>query len=65
MKFIEDQDRPALKTLAAVISHSQIVLAQPETRTARLPAGFDELDLAILDWIAAEGRRIGRGIALM
>jgi hypothetical protein len=23
----------------------------------RLPAGFDEVDIAILEWIAAEGRR--------
>ena len=32
---------------------------------ARFPAGFDEVDVAILDWIVAEGRRIGRGFALM
>lgn len=65
MKLIEDQDRPDLETLAAVIAHSQIVVVRPVTRTARLPTGFDEFDLAILDWIAAEGRRVGRGFALM
>ena len=65
MKLMEDQDRPDLEMLAAVIAHSQIVVARPDTRVARLPMGFDEFDLAILDWIAAEGRRVGRGFRLM
>jgi hypothetical protein len=46
-------DRPALDTLVAVIAHSQIVVAAPR---GRLPAGFDEVDIAILDWIVAETR---------
>jgi len=67
MKLFEDQDRPGLETLATVIAHSQIVVAQwqTQTRTFPLPAGFDQRDRAILDWIAAEGRRVGRGFALM
>jgi hypothetical protein len=53
-----------LDMLTAVIAHSQIVvaralLARPATR--RLPAGFEAADIAILDWIASEGRRAGRG----
>ena len=44
-----------LETLTAVIARSQIVVARPPCQ--RLPAGFDEVDLAILNWIAAEGRR--------
>ena len=44
-----------LATLSAVIARSQIVVARPPCR--RLPAGFDEVDIAILNWIAAEGRR--------
>jgi hypothetical protein len=44
-----------LDTLSAVIARSQIVAARPPCR--RLPAGFDEVDIAILNWIAAEGRR--------
>ena len=44
-----------LDTLSAVIARSQIVVARPPCR--RLPAGFDEVDVAILNWIAAEGRR--------
>jgi len=27
-----------------------------------LPAGFDYADIAVLDWIAAEGRLLGRGL---
>ncbi len=58
--------RSELATLLAVIAHSQIVVAQPATGASRrlrsLPAGFDATDLAILDWIAAEGRRAGRGL---
>jgi hypothetical protein len=45
-----------------VIARSPIVMARS---AARFPAGFDEVDAAILDWIAAEGRRMGRGFALM
>jgi hypothetical protein len=49
--------RPDVDTLAAVIAHSQIVVAAP---CRRLPAGFDEVDIAILDWIVAETRYAGR-----
>jgi hypothetical protein len=45
-------------TLAAVIAHSQIVVAAP---AQRFLAGFDEVDIAILDWIVAESRHAGRG----
>jgi hypothetical protein len=52
-----------LETLAAVIAHSQIVVARAWVRAARcLPAGFEAADVAILDWIAAEGRRVGRSL---
>jgi hypothetical protein len=50
-----------LETLAAVIARSPIVVAQPALRR-RLPDGFDAVDVAILDWIAAEGRRTGRAL---
>jgi hypothetical protein len=56
------EQRPALLALIDVIERSQIVLRrQPDA----LPAGFGDVDAAILVWIAAEGRRIGRGYALM
>jgi hypothetical protein len=57
-----NQDRLNLNTLAAVITQSQIVVATP---VKRLPAGFNQIDIAILDWIAAEGRRVGRSFVRM
>jgi hypothetical protein len=45
-----------LETLAAVIARSQIVVTA-RTPRRRLPEGFDDVDVAILNWIAAEGRR--------
>ena len=65
MQVAMNQDRPDLDTLAVVIAHSEIVLAGP---VRRLPAGFDDIDIAILDWIAAEGRRaaaFGRRLSLV
>jgi hypothetical protein len=44
-------------TLAAVIAHSQIVVTAP---ARRFLADFDEVDIAILDWIIAESRLAGR-----
>jgi hypothetical protein len=52
-----DFDRPDLDTLTAVIAHSQIVVAAPGEH---FPVGFDEVDIAILDWIVAETRYAGR-----
>jgi hypothetical protein len=55
---------PDIATLAALIARSEIVVREP-TRTAfnHLPAGFDDVDVFILDWIAAEGRRAGQAFA--
>ena len=58
-------DYPNVETLAAVIAHSQIVVDSNAESAPRLPAGFDDVDLAVLDWIAAEGRRLGRGLLPM
>jgi hypothetical protein len=61
---------PDIDTLAAVlalVAQSQIVVAALKAeRVAKsrfMPAGFDDVDIAILEWIAAEGRRHGRGFA--
>jgi hypothetical protein len=53
---------PTIESISAVIAHSQIVVAQPYRAASSLPAGFDCVDVAVLDWIAAEGRRLGRGL---
>jgi len=44
----------------ALANRTSRVLARPAARLRRrfeLPAGFEDVDLAILDWIAAEWRR--------
>jgi hypothetical protein len=58
-----------LGTLAVVIAHSQIVVAATATDRRQvpehrlLPAGFGDVDVGVLEWIAAEGRRAGRKLA--
>jgi len=59
MKSARNQVRPDLSVLSAVIAHSQIVMVLPAGTAQHLPAGFDDVDIVILEWIAAEGRRIG------
>ena len=56
---------PDLATLRAVIAHSQIYIPALTGSARPLPFGFDAADLAILEWIAAEGRRTGRRLAVM
>jgi hypothetical protein len=41
------------------------VVGQPAKLTPHFPAGFDEVDISILEWIAAEGQRFGRGRATL
>jgi hypothetical protein len=58
-------DIDTLAALIALVAHSQIVVAAPKgvAKCHSLPAGFDDVDIAVLDWIAAEGRRFGCGFA--
>ena len=65
MKPCRDQNGLALETLVAIIAHSQIVVVQPAKPASRLPAGYDEADISILDWIAAQGQRVGRSFVRM
>ncbi len=51
-----------IEALAAMIARSPIVIA---SRAVQFPAGYDDVDVAVLEWIAAEGRRIGRSFPLM
>jgi hypothetical protein len=52
----------SMETLVAEIAHSPIVVRQPATL---LPAGFDEVDVAILAWLAGEAQRLRRHATLM
>jgi hypothetical protein len=54
-----------LATLVAVIALSPIIVRQPPRLAPPLPAGFEAVDIAVLEWIAAEGRRAGRHLALV
>jgi hypothetical protein len=62
MKFSMDQDHLTVEMLIAVIARSPIVIAPP---APRLPTGFGDIDLAILNWIATEARLSRRIFALM
>jgi hypothetical protein len=50
---------PDLSTLKAAIAHSQIVVTLAVAQRF-LPVGFDDQDVAILQWIAAERRHAKR-----
>jgi hypothetical protein len=52
-----------LGRLAAAIAQSQITVPEPRAPLPLLPDGFDEVDLAILVWIAGESRRFSPGTA--
>jgi hypothetical protein len=56
MRFSTDQDRFQSETRIAMATRPQIAVAPP-TPAPELPAGFDDVDLAILDWIVAEQNR--------
>jgi hypothetical protein len=52
-----DQDGLSLETLVSSIALSPIVGPQA---TQSLPASFEEVDVAVLNWIAAEARRMSQ-----
>jgi len=54
VKFTADQqDGLALDALVATNADSQIVATKPDEFLERFPAGFEDVDITILDWIAA------------
>ena len=57
-----DQSFVSAETLAAAIARSPIVIRQSVTS---LPAGFDEVDVSILAWLAGEAQRMRRHATLM
>jgi hypothetical protein len=62
METAADWHHATLQALTTTIARSQIVVRRP---AALLPAGFDEVDVAILNWIAAEARQLRSHCVLM
>jgi hypothetical protein len=58
MKSNRNYIGPDLSTLISAIAHSPIVMTLAVAQ--RFPVGFDDQDVAILQWIAAEGRHAKR-----
>jgi hypothetical protein len=56
--------RADVEALKTAIARSPIVLGHTAVRR-RLPAGFEPVDAAILAWLAAEARRLGRSLVRM
>ena len=62
MKRQEAQNRLSMQALAAAIARSPIVV---KSRVRYLPAGFDDVDVAVLEWIAAEACNLRHRLPLM
>ena len=58
MTSVRDRGCPSLEALVAVIVHSPIIAARPDRATARFLIGFEDVDIAVLEWIARERRCI-------
>jgi hypothetical protein len=61
MEPLTEEDRAGVEEVVSAIARSPIVVPRP---AMLLPAGFDAIDVAILNWIAAEARQL-RSVALM
>jgi hypothetical protein len=46
-----------LQTITDVIACSPIVVVSAAQAAVRFPAGFDQVDIAVLHWISRESRR--------
>jgi hypothetical protein len=58
MRSNRDYIDPDLSRFRAAIAHSQIVVTLKAAQ--HFPAGFDDRDVAILQWIAADSRQAKR-----
>jgi hypothetical protein len=65
MKLAENQVSPDLSMLTTAIAHSQIVVKSRAATEQRLPPGFDDVDILILERIVAEGRHAQRRFSYM
>jgi hypothetical protein len=62
MRLSTDERSFLLDALRTAIARSPIAM---HARVSRLPAGFEAVDAAVLDWIMAEARQLRRGVSLM
>jgi hypothetical protein len=66
MAIITDEQRADIETLKALIACSPIIVRHRKVALQPcLPAGFDLVDAAILEWIAAESRRVSGSLVRM
>jgi len=65
MVLLIDREGLVLEAITAAIARSQIVVREPARPASRFPVGFEDVDVAVLEWIAAEGRRLGRSFVQM
>jgi len=65
MKLAENQVSPDLSMLTTAIAHSQIVVKSRAATEQRLPSGFDDVDILIMEWIVGEGRHARRRFSHM
>jgi hypothetical protein len=60
MQFRADHSSLILDALRTAVARSPIVAR--ERALPHLPAGFEAIDAAILDWIATEARHLGAAL---
>jgi hypothetical protein len=65
MTLLTHLDPVDLAALVAVIAHSQIVVPEAVRSGRSLPDDFDDVDVAMLNWIVADSRREGWRFRLM
>jgi len=53
---VADEFHPEISAIVALIASSPIRVAKPHAARHNLPAKYDDVDIAILEWIAAESR---------
>jgi hypothetical protein len=60
MTFATDQGQSSLEAIAATIAHSPIVAPRPHRLAGHFHiVGFEDVDIAVLRWIARERRQSG------
>jgi hypothetical protein len=65
MTFATDQGQSSLEAIVAAIAHSPIVVARQRRLAGHFHiVGFEDVDIAILQWIARERRQFGTFVVM-